>query len=195
MSQLTHSPPLHVKNTGGFTLLEVLVALSILTVGLLGLAMLQTVGMRFNTNSYSRTQATYLAYDIAERMRANPQGFTAGNYDITTLSAANTVVGGTAYTCNTSNNCACDTATCNAAALAAYDLGQWYYRQDNLIAGAKDAANSTMNCTNPNGIASRRATIQRVGNVATITLCWFEQESNSTSTTSLKSQAWQVEIY
>ena len=50
----------------GFSLLEVLISLAVLSVGLLGLAALQTVGLRINHDSYQRTQATIMAYDIAD---------------------------------------------------------------------------------------------------------------------------------
>ena len=64
-------------NQHGFTLLEVLIALLILSIGLLGLAALQTTGLRSNTMATTRTHATQLAYDIADRMRAN----VAGSYE------------------------------------------------------------------------------------------------------------------
>jgi len=57
----------------GLTLVEILIALLILSVGLLGLAGLQTMSLKFNTSAYYRTQATQLAYDFADRMRANRQ--------------------------------------------------------------------------------------------------------------------------
>ncbi len=59
------------KNSRGFTLLEVLVTLLILTIGLLGLAGLQSTGIRNNLSAYHRSQATQLFYDIADRMRSN----------------------------------------------------------------------------------------------------------------------------
>ncbi|MCP5152292.1 MAG: type IV pilus modification protein PilV [Ectothiorhodospiraceae bacterium] len=55
----------------GFSLMEVLIALLVLGIGLLGLAALQAQGLRFSTESYSRSQATVLAYDIIDRIRAN----------------------------------------------------------------------------------------------------------------------------
>ena len=61
----------------GFTLLEVLIALVILSVGLLGLAGLQTTGLRNNHSAYLRSQATLLAYDIADRIRANKANLNA----------------------------------------------------------------------------------------------------------------------
>ena len=173
---------------GGFTLVEVLVSLVVLAIGLLGLAMLQTTGLRYNTNSYSRTQATYMAYDLAERMRANVPGFQAGDYDVTSLSVANAVVGSSSYSCNLNQNCTCDTSTCSNAALAQYDLGQWYYNLDMLLPGAKDAAGLT---------TPKRATVTRNNNVATITIYWLEQNRDASSTTPATptSQSMDVEIY
>jgi type IV pilus assembly protein PilV len=58
----------------GLTLLEVLIALLVLSIGLLGIAGLQLTGLRENQNAHFRTQAVYLANDMADRMRANPTG-------------------------------------------------------------------------------------------------------------------------
>lgn len=55
----------------GLTLVENLIALLVLSIGLLGLASLQTASLQFNTSAYQRTQATILAHDMAERLRAN----------------------------------------------------------------------------------------------------------------------------
>jgi len=55
----------------GFTLIEALVALVVLSIGLLGVAALQLTSLRSNHSSAMRSQATYLAYDIIDRMRAN----------------------------------------------------------------------------------------------------------------------------
>jgi type IV pilus assembly protein PilV len=63
--------PMHARRARGFTLVEVLVALLALSIGLLGVAGLQLNGLRANQSSAWRSQATYLAYDILDRMRAN----------------------------------------------------------------------------------------------------------------------------
>lgn len=55
----------------GISLLEVLIALVVLSIGLLGLASLQTVSLQYNQSALVRSQASNLAYDITERMRAN----------------------------------------------------------------------------------------------------------------------------
>lgn len=96
----------------GFSLIEVLVALFVLSIGLLGLAALQATGLRFNHQSYQRTQATMLSYDIIDRIRANPVGLNADTYDSVPSGPAG------AYP-------DCVAITCNPAAIAAYDIGTW----------------------------------------------------------------------
>jgi type IV pilus assembly protein PilV len=60
-----------MKQQNGFTLIEILVSMVILAIGLLGLAGLQMTSLRHNLSSYHRSQATQLAYDMADRMRVN----------------------------------------------------------------------------------------------------------------------------
>ncbi len=64
-------------DTAGFSLVEVLVALLILAIGLLGLAALQTQGVRFNNDAFVRTQGTTVAYDIIDKMRVNRDNATS----------------------------------------------------------------------------------------------------------------------
>ena len=66
---------------GGFTLVEVLVSLVILSVGLLGMAKMALVSAHANDSAYMRSQATALAYQMLDYMRANAPGATARNYD------------------------------------------------------------------------------------------------------------------
>lgn len=72
----------------GFTLLEVLVAIVVLSIGLLGLAGLMATSLRNNQSAYHRSQAVLLAYDISERMRANRPAALTNAYDITIGTAA-----------------------------------------------------------------------------------------------------------
>lgn len=67
----------------GLSLIEVLVAVLVIAVGLLGLAGLQAGALQSNRVAYERTQASLLAYDIVERMRANRDAAIAGDYDNT----------------------------------------------------------------------------------------------------------------
>jgi type IV pilus assembly protein PilV len=80
---------------GGFTLIEALVALLVISIGLLGVAALQLTSLRSNHASAMRSQATVLAYDIVDRMRANRTAALAGNYNIAlgATATAGTVAG------------------------------------------------------------------------------------------------------
>ena len=62
--------------------MEVLIALLIMSIGLLGLAALQATSLKANHGAYQRTQATFLAYDIMDRMRANRIQAANGEYNI-----------------------------------------------------------------------------------------------------------------
>lgn len=60
-----------LKRQQGVSLLEVLISVVVLSIGLLGLAGLQTVSLRNNASAYQRGLATMLAYDVIDRMRAD----------------------------------------------------------------------------------------------------------------------------
>ena len=64
----------------GATLIEVMVSVVILAIGLLGLAALQNTSLKLSYESYIRSQANFLAYDLIDRIRANPD---AASYEIT----------------------------------------------------------------------------------------------------------------
>lgn len=93
----------------GLTLVEILVALLVLSIGLLGLAALQNTSLRFNTSAYYRTQATALSYDLADRMRANRQAALNGDYDGNYAPAA------------------CDPNALGAGTIAQQDIASWRY--------------------------------------------------------------------
>lgn len=96
--------------TSGFSLIEVLIALVVFSIGLLGVAGLQMSGLRANNSSALRSQATYLAYDMADRMRANIQGINDGSYN--NLSGDPGDPG-------------CVSSNCTPALMAQTDLHEW----------------------------------------------------------------------
>lgn len=59
------------RRVAGFTLVEVLIALIVLSIGLLGIAALYVETLRANRSALVRTQAIALASDLADRIRAN----------------------------------------------------------------------------------------------------------------------------
>jgi len=101
----------------GFSLLEVLIAVVILSVGLLGLAGMQVTSLQYVTSSLQRTQATSLAYDILDRIRANPNGvYTTGLGD-----AASGYSGD------------CLTKDCSATEMSTFDLSEWKTSIEDLL--------------------------------------------------------------
>ncbi|MBF0193965.1 MAG: type IV pilus modification protein PilV [Magnetococcales bacterium] len=72
----------------GFTLIENLIALLILSIGLLGLGVLQLNGLRSSQEAYYRGQATAIAQELSERLHANPTGAVGQFYDLTQRTTA-----------------------------------------------------------------------------------------------------------
>ncbi len=99
----------------GFTLVEVMVALLVLAIGLLGLAGLLLAGLSSNHNAYVRTQATLLAQDMADRMRNNRGNLAAYSGGATTDD--------------------CSANSCTGAQMAGYDLAQWNQALAALLPG------------------------------------------------------------
>ncbi len=99
----------------GFTLIEVLVAVLVLSIGVLGLVGLHSAALRNNQSAYQRSQAAILINDMADKMRSNM----AIDYSaITAVSHATSCVSysGTA-------------SSCSATEIAERDLYDW---QDTL---------------------------------------------------------------
>jgi type IV pilus assembly protein PilV len=110
-----------MKQTG-VTLIEVLVSVLVLSVGLLGIAGLNVFGLNYSSSAYQRSQATQLAYDIIDRMRANrAEAEKAGSGYVTAM-------GGT-YTASTS----CETGVCTPVQMAAYDKANWRVELANTL--------------------------------------------------------------
>jgi type IV pilus assembly protein PilV len=110
----------------GFTLLETLVALMVLSVGLLGAAALLLGGVRGHAAALRRVAATNLVRDMADRIRANPRG--GVHYDTRQASAA-----------ASSGASACgESSGCEIAQLAAADLAHFESAAHILFARVDD---------------------------------------------------------
>lgn len=81
----------------GFGMIEILIALLIMGVGLLGMASLQSRSLKMTTDSQNRSQAILLANDIIERARANHE-----NADSYTITADTSVACDSTFTLDTS---------------------------------------------------------------------------------------------
>jgi type IV pilus assembly protein PilV len=104
----------------GFTLIEVLVSMVILSIGLLGIAKLMLFSSRSNDSAYLRSQATELAYEILDTMRANRQEAMAQTYD--------TTVGAVATTATPPGVICIGATPCTPTQQALFDVYQWKVR-------------------------------------------------------------------
>lgn len=121
--------------SGGFTLIEVLIALVILSVGLLGLAALQTTGMKYNQSAYEYSQATNVAYDILDRMRANfPIASTTTDYTTNFGDPPPSY----SVDCGVAGN------TCTGPELAQYDLNKWKTNVEQTLPGGEGSVQLQM---------------------------------------------------
>jgi type IV pilus assembly protein PilV len=147
----------------GFTLIEVLVTLVILTFGLLGIAGLMAKGQRIAFEAYQRQQAVALASDMAERIRGNrlladtcPPGPACTTY--TAGAPIATPVGDGVfyndYRTGAIKDCA--TLTCSIQELALYDIALW----DGLLNGYSEQ--QVGSGTRIGGIVNARGCIQQL---------------------------------
>lgn len=101
----------------GFSLIEILVTVVILAVGLLGMAGLMLDGLRNNQSAYLRTQASILAYDMADRMRLNRTRTLVGAYNDYSTDGDGAVT--------SLPSCASANTGCTAADQVTLDKAEW----------------------------------------------------------------------
>ena len=106
------------RRQAGFSLIEVLIALVIMSVGMLGIASLYVQSMQAGRTSLLRHNAVTLAGDVADRIRANPLG-----------AAAYLGTGA-------DNDCVDGGINCSAPQMASHDIFLWRHQaQESLPAG------------------------------------------------------------
>jgi len=108
----------------GISLIEVLMAVLIFSIGLIGLAGLLVMATRSNHAAYLRTQAIFLAGSMADRMSANPVGVWNGNYDSTSYPVSASTAA--------NNDCS---AGCTPDALAKSDQRAWSRQLKTFLPG------------------------------------------------------------
>jgi type IV pilus assembly protein PilV len=151
-----------MNKDSGFTLIEALIATLVLAVGLLGLAGLQATSIKNNLSAYNRSQATQLAYDMADRMRANKNeslNSTTGN-----INAASTYLTMASTAAKEQASCATTTG-CTGAQMAQNDLAQW----DVALTGTLPSGKGTITA-----VAATR--------VFTITINWDDNRDGAVNT-------------
>ena len=112
--------------TAGFTLIEVLVAIVIASIGLLGVAAMQASTLKNAGGARYRSQAIVLGQDMADRLRANLEGMMASNRAVDTgYNRPRTSINDAAYATPVP---ACRSGGCTPAQMAEDDLATWNAR-------------------------------------------------------------------
>ncbi len=177
---------MQLKRTGreqGFTLIEVLVATLVLTVGLLGIAAMQMVSFQTNQSAYMRSQATYLAQDIMDRMRANVQGYRGTSvYDNINTNDAGTIPA--------SPGCKSGDVGCTPAQMGVEDTREWVQHFVN-IEGVADYRPVLLNGSG--------TVVRGAGNTFTVTVSWddrdYDTAGNLTRETVTRSVSYTADLF
>ncbi len=139
----------------GVGLIEILVAVLVFAVGILGVTAMQLAAKRSGYESTQRSIATSLARDIIERMRSNPGEL--DNYAVADLGSA-----AVTYTTD------CNLASCTPAALAERDLYEW----NELLKGASEQVVVEGLTSNAGGLVDSRACITHDAGNIQVAIAW-----------------------
>jgi type IV pilus assembly protein PilV len=137
----------HLRRGAGFSIVEVMVALVVLAVGMLGIASLYVTTLRSSASAMSRMQAVNLATDLADRIRANR--------------FAGTTYAGT----EAADNACKGTKNCTKEEMAKNDLYLWQQQIDDLLPGS---------ATESQGTVAYTAGVGDEPDKYTITVAWKE---------------------
>ena len=144
----------------GFGLVEVMLALLVIAVALLGQARLQATSISLVHNSYLHSQASMLAQDMFERIRSNPDA----NY---VIGIGSGLPSGT-YTCEGTGK------NCDTARLSRYDLVHW-----KCSLGAYAAETTCIDEEIESLLPSGDGSIAVAGDDVTITIQWFDPATDT----------------
>lgn len=145
-----------MKHHKGLTFLEVLVALVVLSTGILGAVAMQASAKKGSFDAMQRSIASAYAQDILERMRSNSS-------DIITLESYEGTYGGTTAL-DSVEGCDSEFTVCNNAQMVAKDLYQW---EQTLL-----GADVTLNGKNIGGLLDAIGCIEHNDNAVTIIVSW-----------------------
>ncbi len=142
----------------GVGLIEVLVALLILSIGMLGVARLQLNAKKAGQEAVQRSTAAALAQDILARIRGNPSA-------LASYVTQGDGLGGGSITAEPTPLCESQASSCSAAQLAAHDLWEWEQ--------AIDGMGELRNGQQTGGLVSPTACIQNNSGLVTVSIAWL----------------------
>ncbi len=153
--------PMTMKQTmRGFTLIEVLIAMLVMSLGLLGIAATIVTAMHSATSNYLKQQAVQTTYDMADRMRSNFK-------EASTPNSSNSYIVALTAPAASVPSPDCTATACSAANMAAYDVWQWQTALKNDLPGGLGSISVVPDPTS--GMAQ-----------VTITVQWSDQPAQAT---------------
>jgi type IV pilus assembly protein PilV len=160
-----------IMDTGtarGFTMIEVLVSIVILSLGLLGIAGLQAFALKNSHSASLRLTATTLATDVMDRMRSNYQAVSNGEYNKPDVSAYATAVS----SCQSSSGC-------TSQERAQHDLYEWAQR---VAAGLPNGIGIVCLDSTPNdGASSAAPACDNTGTSLYVVKIWWTDDRSRTA--------------
>lgn len=157
---MTQTALKNYKQQSGFSLLEVLISLVVLSIGLIGMAGIQQAGVRNNHNALLHSQASMLAYEITDMMRSNAAAVELGRYSRSTSP-------GNLHSCATTETSAA--TNCTVDQIRDFHLTTWY---DNL-AKRLPQGTGAISCQDSNTADAFPCT---PGSILTIDVSWVETD-------------------
>lgn len=156
----------------GFTLIEVLVAVLIVAVGILGVAGMQVVSLQQNRNALLRDQALQSGNDILDRMRVNPlSDYAPVDIDDAPASNAN-----------------CLDNNCDRNEMAEFDIAQWKCGLNPIDPNGEVYAVCADFGITQSSLPEGKGSIVKVGNVHQITVEWVNDREGNVSQIILRSR-------
>ena len=149
--------PASLRRAAGYALLEALVAIVVAAVGFVGAARMQTLGLTMNNSSQARQKALLLAYQMADRVRANQSGVAAHAYDAP--AAGDT-------------SCLYGPSGCTSAQVAAADVAEW---QQEIATQLPGGAGVVCLDSTPDDGDPVTPQCDGLGNVITVKVWWTDK--------------------
>ena len=150
----------------GFSLIEVLIAVLIFSIGLIGIAGLLVIATSADHGAYQRTQVAYLAQGMVNRMAANPVGVWDGGYNSDD------------YPVSTTQACS---AGCTPTQIALHDQEKWSGQLKTFLPGPKASIQCTSASAGFAPSASNMGSRPPYGGSCTMTITWKDRGFGASS--------------
>ena len=158
---------MRARRSAGYALLEALIAVLVTSIGFIGAARLQTLGMSFGSTAGMRQKATLLVDQMTDRMRANQAGVRLNAYDRPTAGST-----------------ACLSTGCTPTQLAQADMAEWLADIEAQLPGGTGIV--CVDSTPDDGTAAAPECSGGTGRVLAVKIWWTDKLRNNRFTTAVR---------